>query len=125
MAGAVERRDRKQASCCQTNCIVLAFFNTLTPKPAVTGHASSILVGRFSAGCYSERREKAVGRVVIKGTFNPPAVRLSDSYIERNCHTKREGYSSSCEVLDKRISTPFCGHFRAVGGLLDMFSSDR
>ncbi|GBM05935.1 Elongation of very long chain fatty acids protein AAEL008004 [Araneus ventricosus] len=44
-------------------------FNTLTPKPAVTAHATSILVGRISTGCCSESREKAVGRVVIKGTL--------------------------------------------------------
>ncbi|GBL81389.1 hypothetical protein AVEN_143686-1 [Araneus ventricosus] len=44
-------------------------FNTLTPKPPVTGHATSILVGRISAGCCSESGEKAVGRVVIKGTL--------------------------------------------------------
>ncbi|GBM97007.1 hypothetical protein AVEN_57180-1 [Araneus ventricosus] len=44
-------------------------INTLTPKPAVTGHATSILVGRISAGCCSKRREKVVGRVVIKETF--------------------------------------------------------
>ncbi|GBO19394.1 hypothetical protein AVEN_90086-1, partial [Araneus ventricosus] len=42
-------------------------FNTLTAKPPVTGHATSILVGRISAGCCSEMGEKAVGRVVIKG----------------------------------------------------------
>ncbi|GBN53101.1 hypothetical protein AVEN_192133-1, partial [Araneus ventricosus] len=35
--------------------------NTLTPKPAITGHATSVLVGRISAGCSSERGEKAVG----------------------------------------------------------------
>ncbi|GBN84893.1 hypothetical protein AVEN_28520-1 [Araneus ventricosus] len=44
-------------------------FNILTPKPAVIGHATSILVGRISAGCCSERGEKAVGRMVIKGTL--------------------------------------------------------
>ncbi|GBM65415.1 hypothetical protein AVEN_214887-1, partial [Araneus ventricosus] len=44
-------------------------FNTLTPKSTVTGHATSILVGRISAGCCSERGEKAVGGVVIKGTL--------------------------------------------------------
>ncbi|GBN70558.1 hypothetical protein AVEN_44970-1 [Araneus ventricosus] len=44
-------------------------FNTLTPKPAVTVHATSILVGRISAGCFSEKGEKAAGRVGIKGTF--------------------------------------------------------
>ncbi|GBM38435.1 hypothetical protein AVEN_260814-1 [Araneus ventricosus] len=48
---------------------VLAPVNTLTPNPAVTGHATSILVGRISAGCCSERGDKAVGRVVIKGTL--------------------------------------------------------
>ncbi|GBN16439.1 hypothetical protein AVEN_183889-1 [Araneus ventricosus] len=44
-------------------------INTLTPKPAVTGHTTSILVGRISAGCCSERGKKAVGRVAIKGTL--------------------------------------------------------
>ncbi|GBM76310.1 hypothetical protein AVEN_214736-1 [Araneus ventricosus] len=43
--------------------------NTLTPKPAVTGLATFILVGRISAGCCSERGEKAVGRVAIKGNL--------------------------------------------------------
>ncbi|GBM84511.1 hypothetical protein AVEN_147626-1 [Araneus ventricosus] len=38
----------------------------LTPKPAVTGHATSILVGRISAGYCSESGEKAIGRVVVK-----------------------------------------------------------
>ncbi|GBN60296.1 hypothetical protein AVEN_218214-1 [Araneus ventricosus] len=58
-------------------------FNTLTPKPAVTGHATSILVGRISAGYCSERGEKAVGRVVIKGTLRvemrdgKPAIHIS------------------------------------------------
>ncbi|GBM29341.1 hypothetical protein AVEN_232524-1, partial [Araneus ventricosus] len=41
--------------------------NPLTPKPAVTVHATSILEGRISAGSCSESGEKAVGRVVIKG----------------------------------------------------------
>ncbi|GBM74769.1 hypothetical protein AVEN_225107-1 [Araneus ventricosus] len=45
------------------------YLNTLTPNPAVTGHATSILVGQISAGCCCERREKAVGRVSIKGTL--------------------------------------------------------
>ncbi|GBM79076.1 hypothetical protein AVEN_183139-1 [Araneus ventricosus] len=45
------------------------YINTLTPKPAVTDHASSILVGRISADCYSERGAKAVGQEVIKGTL--------------------------------------------------------
>ncbi|GBM81993.1 hypothetical protein AVEN_202637-1 [Araneus ventricosus] len=44
-------------------------MNTATPKPAVTDHATFILVGRISAGCYSERGEKAVERVVIKRTL--------------------------------------------------------
>ncbi|GBL71751.1 hypothetical protein AVEN_191020-1 [Araneus ventricosus] len=45
----------------------VAFINPLTPKPAVTGHTTSILVGRISAGCCSEWEEKAVEGVVIKG----------------------------------------------------------
>ncbi|GBN44519.1 hypothetical protein AVEN_275226-1 [Araneus ventricosus] len=44
-------------------------INNLTPKPAVTGHATSIPVSRISVGCCSERVEKAVGRVVIKVTL--------------------------------------------------------
>ncbi|GBN66017.1 hypothetical protein AVEN_92767-1 [Araneus ventricosus] len=44
-------------------------INTLTPNPALTGHGTSILVGRISAGCCSEKGEKAVGRVVIKGSL--------------------------------------------------------
>ncbi|GBM46053.1 hypothetical protein AVEN_164064-1 [Araneus ventricosus] len=68
-----------------------SFINTLTPKPAVNSHETSILMGRISARYCSERgekanntathlcrrdhahrqrREKAVGRVVIKGTLN-------------------------------------------------------
>ncbi|GBN22246.1 hypothetical protein AVEN_261986-1 [Araneus ventricosus] len=47
----------------------ISVFNPLTPKPPGTGHATSILVGRLSAGCCSEREEKAVGRVVMKGTL--------------------------------------------------------
>ncbi|GBM51142.1 hypothetical protein AVEN_2494-1 [Araneus ventricosus] len=43
--------------------------NPLTPKLAVTGHATSILVGRISAGYCSECEEKVDGRVVIKGPF--------------------------------------------------------
>ncbi|GBN36127.1 hypothetical protein AVEN_151842-1 [Araneus ventricosus] len=43
--------------------------NTLTPKPPVTGHTTSILVGRISAGYCSLKGEKAVGRAVIKGTL--------------------------------------------------------
>ncbi|GBO39870.1 hypothetical protein AVEN_153241-1, partial [Araneus ventricosus] len=39
----------------------------LTPKPAVTGHATSILVGRISAGYCSESGEKVVWGVIIKG----------------------------------------------------------
>ncbi|GBM09334.1 hypothetical protein AVEN_135062-1 [Araneus ventricosus] len=38
-------------------------FNPLTPKPAVTDHATSILVGRISAGYCFKSGEKAVGRV--------------------------------------------------------------
>ncbi|GBL83490.1 hypothetical protein AVEN_196344-1 [Araneus ventricosus] len=58
-------------------------FNTLTPNPAVTGHATSILVGRIWVGCCSEREEKTMGRVVIKGTLRGeirderPAVHIS------------------------------------------------
>ncbi|GBN17286.1 hypothetical protein AVEN_9091-1 [Araneus ventricosus] len=37
--------------------------------PAVTDHATSVLVGRISDGYCSERGEKAVGRVVIKGSL--------------------------------------------------------
>ncbi|GBO21658.1 hypothetical protein AVEN_132811-1 [Araneus ventricosus] len=44
-------------------------FNTLTSIPAITGHATSILVGLISADCCSERGEKAVGQLVIKGTL--------------------------------------------------------
>ncbi|GBN17860.1 hypothetical protein AVEN_142354-1 [Araneus ventricosus] len=44
-------------------------INTLTPKLAVTGHTTSILAGRISIGCCLERGQKAVGRVVIKGTL--------------------------------------------------------
>ncbi|GBN22497.1 hypothetical protein AVEN_155387-1 [Araneus ventricosus] len=47
----------------------ISVFNTLTPKPPGTGHATSIPVGRLSTGCCSEREEKAVRRVVIKGTL--------------------------------------------------------
>ncbi|GBM29961.1 hypothetical protein AVEN_225644-1 [Araneus ventricosus] len=43
-------------------------YNPLTTSPAVIGHATSILVGRISAGCFSERRKKEVARVVIKGS---------------------------------------------------------
>ncbi|GBO43031.1 hypothetical protein AVEN_220292-1, partial [Araneus ventricosus] len=50
-------------------------INPLTPKPAVTGHATSIVVGRISAGCRPERWEKAVGRLVIKG---PLGVEIRD-----------------------------------------------
>ncbi|GBL56032.1 hypothetical protein AVEN_222585-1 [Araneus ventricosus] len=42
-------------------------LNPLTPKPAITDHTTSILVGRISAGCCSEWGEKAIGGVVIKG----------------------------------------------------------
>ncbi|GBM58847.1 hypothetical protein AVEN_261759-1 [Araneus ventricosus] len=62
---------------------MISIFNTLTPKPAVTGHAISILVGRISAGFCSERGEKAVARVVIKGTLRVemrderPAIHIS------------------------------------------------
>ncbi|GBM32047.1 hypothetical protein AVEN_127385-1 [Araneus ventricosus] len=59
----------------------LCYFNTLTPKPAVTSHATSILVGRISASCCSERREKAVGRVVIEGTLKEKAYH---SYLRGN-----------------------------------------
>nr|GBO41731.1 hypothetical protein AVEN_258610-1 [Araneus ventricosus] len=45
----------------------ISSFNPLTPKPAITGHITSILVGRVSAGYCSESGEKAGGRVVIKG----------------------------------------------------------
>ncbi|GBM41872.1 hypothetical protein AVEN_8541-1 [Araneus ventricosus] len=44
-------------------------FNPLTHNPAVTDHATSILVGRISAGYCSESGEKAVGLVVTKGTL--------------------------------------------------------
>ncbi|GBL97031.1 hypothetical protein AVEN_254083-1 [Araneus ventricosus] len=50
-------------------------FNSLTPKPAVLGHETSILVGRISAGYCSESREKAVGRMGIKG---PLGVEIRD-----------------------------------------------
>ncbi|GBN83815.1 hypothetical protein AVEN_14635-1 [Araneus ventricosus] len=62
-------------------------FNTLTPKPVVTGHSTSILVDRIPAGCCSERGEKADGRVVFKGTlrgvmrglpFISPAIRSEE-----------------------------------------------
>ncbi|GBM80071.1 hypothetical protein AVEN_227810-1 [Araneus ventricosus] len=43
-------------------------LNPLTPKPAITVHATSILVRRISAGYCSESGEKAVRRVVIKGS---------------------------------------------------------
>ncbi|GBN34717.1 hypothetical protein AVEN_260912-1 [Araneus ventricosus] len=58
-------------------------LNTLTPKPAVTGHTTSIILGRVLAGCCTERGEKAVGRVVIKGTLREemrderPAIHIS------------------------------------------------
>ncbi|GBO10906.1 hypothetical protein AVEN_259507-1, partial [Araneus ventricosus] len=45
-------------------------LNTPTPKPSVTGHATSTLVGRISAGCCSERKEKAVERVYIRELEN-------------------------------------------------------
>ncbi|GBM85478.1 hypothetical protein AVEN_93747-1 [Araneus ventricosus] len=50
-------------------------FNPLTPKPAETDHATSILVERISAGCCSERGEKAVGRMALKGF---PGVKIRD-----------------------------------------------
>ncbi|GBO21054.1 hypothetical protein AVEN_204893-1, partial [Araneus ventricosus] len=41
--------------------VYLSTLNTPTPKPAVTGHATSILVGRISAGCCSERGRRQLG----------------------------------------------------------------
>ncbi|GBM31990.1 hypothetical protein AVEN_222320-1 [Araneus ventricosus] len=41
--------------------------NTLTPKPAVTGHATSTLVGRISVGCCSERGRRQLGEWSLKG----------------------------------------------------------
>ncbi|GBN89727.1 hypothetical protein AVEN_240222-1, partial [Araneus ventricosus] len=44
-------------------------YNPLTTNPAVIGHDTSILVGRISAGCFSEREEMEVARMVIKGSL--------------------------------------------------------
>nr|GBN98525.1 hypothetical protein AVEN_13332-1 [Araneus ventricosus] len=54
-----------QRSLPEISTSVNALFSTLTPKQAVTGHATSILVGRL----LFRKGEKAVGRVVIKGTL--------------------------------------------------------
>ncbi|GBN70986.1 hypothetical protein AVEN_172095-1, partial [Araneus ventricosus] len=64
-------------------------FNTLTPKPAVTGHSTSILVGRISAGCCSERRRKSVGRVVIKGTLREEMKGLPFIFLTIRSESKR------------------------------------
>ncbi|GBM85482.1 hypothetical protein AVEN_129609-1 [Araneus ventricosus] len=63
-------------------------INTLTPKPPLSDHATSILVGRISADFCSEKGEKAVGRVVqgtlmgeMKGLpfiYPPPVVRRKE-----------------------------------------------
>ncbi|GBO09056.1 hypothetical protein AVEN_218331-1 [Araneus ventricosus] len=63
--------------------IVVRKYNPLTPKPAVTGNANSILVLRISAGCRSEWGEKAVGGIIIKGPLwveigdERPAIHIS------------------------------------------------
>ncbi|GBN38016.1 hypothetical protein AVEN_6874-1 [Araneus ventricosus] len=65
-----KNRSMDQNSMCSTSssaddCLV-SDLNPLIPKPAVTGHATSILEGRISASCCSESGEKAVESVVIK-----------------------------------------------------------
>ncbi|GBN16784.1 hypothetical protein AVEN_231369-1 [Araneus ventricosus] len=50
-------------------CDPLRIINTLTPKPAVTSHATSILVGQISAGCCSRKGGEGSWGVVIKGTL--------------------------------------------------------
>ncbi|GBM87701.1 hypothetical protein AVEN_57219-1 [Araneus ventricosus] len=59
--GEVSRNQEEEV---YSSCLLLyvnLHINPLTPKPAVIGHAISILVGRISAGYCSESGEKAVG----------------------------------------------------------------
>ncbi|GBN46796.1 hypothetical protein AVEN_163416-1, partial [Araneus ventricosus] len=81
-------------------------INPLTPRTAVTAHASPILVGRISAGCRSEWGEKAVGGVVIKGPLwveigdERPAFHISHQPEEK---MKRDGQIHFTDQLVNKL----------------------